>query len=125
MFEITKDYFKLLDYYAVNTGSGEEGTYLEKRPGNVRVFTSGFGDNDGWLLWYGWLDPDSYPDAGEADQVFAHLKFGIHNDDVFAYDVYLSGCSYHGIDFPSVGAVIESLDMRVSTLESRVNGGGS
>ena len=124
MFEITKDYVKLLDYYAMNTTGGGEGTYLEKRPGNVRINTTGFGDNDGWLLWSGWRDPDDYPDTSP-EEVFAVMAFGIHEDEIFAYDIFLKSLSYRGQDFCSVADAISNLETRVIALESRPVGGGS
>ena len=121
MFKVTDDEFKFLDYHAANAGSGGEGYYLEKWSGVARVNTLGFGDNDGWLLWAGWRDPDSYPDTSP-EEVFAEMDFGIHHDDVFAYELFLQSLSYGGRDFCSVSDCINSLEIRVGTLEALVNG---
>ena len=88
MFQVTDSYFKFLDYYAYDNGAGAEGYYLEKKPGQSG--TLGFGDKDGWLLWWNWRFPDaSYPNPHDPDDVFLKLGFGIHEDVIFAYDLFL------------------------------------
>lgn len=124
LFMVNDEEFKFLDYHANSTRS--EGYYLEKWSGVARVMTRGFGDNDGWLLWSGWRDPDDYPDTSP-EEVFAEMDFGIHEDEVFAYEMYLQSLSYMGRDFCSVSDCINSLEIRVSVLEARINslGGGA
>ena len=134
-FEANGDHVKLGPFYAYQT---ERGGKLFFATDDEKI---GFGDNDGWILWEGWNG--EYPDdADDPNDVFQNFDFGIHNENVFCYDVYCSNSAFWGqsesrywslgecmddiyAKLSALTAASNALDARVTRLEGIIGGGGS
>lgn len=116
-FEANGDHVKLGPFYAYQTDRG----------GNLFFATDdekmGFGDNDGWLIWEGWNG--EYPDdADDPDDVFQYFNFGVHNENVFCYDVFCSHSAFYGSDsgrYWSLGECIDDIYGQLGQLWAAVN----
>lgn len=118
-FEANGDHVKLGPFYAYKTDHSN----LFFATDDEKI---GFGDNDGWILWEGWNG--YYPDdADDPNEVFQYFDFGIHNDNLFCYDIYCSHDAFwdSGEDrYWSLGECIDDLYDRIRALEARPVGGG-
>ena len=132
-FEANGDHVKLGPFYAYQT---ERGGKLFFATDDEKI---GFGDNDGWILWEGWNG--EYPDdADDPNDVFQNFDFGIHNENVFCYDVYCSNSAFWGqsesrywslgecmddiyAKLSALTAASNALDARVTRLEGIIGGG--
>ena len=118
-FEANGDHVKLGPFYAYKTDHSN----LFFATDDEKI---GFGDNDGWILWEGW-NGDYPDDADDPNEVFQYFDFGIHNDNLFCYDIYCSHDAFwdSGEDrYWSLGECIDDLYDRVRALEARPVGGG-
>lgn len=117
-FEANSDHVKLGPFYAY-----EYNGHLYFATDDEKI---GFGDNDGWLLWEGW-NGDYPDDADDPNDVFQYFDFGIHNENLFCYDVFCSHDAFwdSGEDrYWSLGECIDDLYDRIRALEARPVGGG-